>query len=234
MPFRIPLALLAASLVVPPALADEYTTYQYLEVAPGALQPCRSGMLLSLPSSWRAGDGAVVLMTVGRTHDAARDVLVSALLSEHAAVVELVPVRCGGVPAAQDGVVAGATGALDATTRTMGAGLVVAIGYGPGGKAMLNIVREPAAGLLGTKGPRYAAAIAIGDGTPAFALGEPPPAQEDALPRLAALCRALTAMVGGLGATPERAAQAATAETCIAAMAGEVAGGAPGGTSSRR
>jgi hypothetical protein len=231
---RIAAALLAASLVVPPALADEYTTYQYLEITSGALQPCRAGMLLSLPSSWRAGDGAVVLMTVGQTYDAARDVLVSALLSEHAAVVELVPVRCGGVPAAQDGVVAGAIDALDAMMRTMGGGMVVAIGYGPGGKAMLDVIHEPAAGLLGANGPRYAAAVAIGDGTPAFALGQPLPVQEDAPSRLAALCRALAAVAGGMGATPERAAPAAAAENCIAVVAAEATGGAPESASARR
>ncbi|WP_372623940.1 MFS transporter [Falsiroseomonas sp.] len=221
MPSHIAAALLATSLLVPPALADEYTTYQNLEVTSGVLQPCRAGMLLSLPSSWRAGDGAVVLMTVGQTHDAVRDVLISALLSEHAAVLELVPVRCDTTPAAQDGIIAGAIGALDAMTRTMGGGMVVAIGYGPGGKAMLDVVREPAADLLGANGPRYAAAVAIADGEPAFALGEPLPVQEDAPSRLAALCRALAAVVGGMGATAERAAPASASEACIATMAGE-------------
>jgi hypothetical protein len=226
MPSRIAAAVLAASLVVPPALADEYTAYQYLEVTSGALQPCRTGMLLSLPPSWQVGDGAVVLLTVGHAHDAVRDVLVSALLSEHAAVLELVPVRCDTAPAAQDSVIASAIDALDVMTRTMGTGMVVAIGYGPGGKAILDVVREPAAGLLSANGPRYAAAVALGDGAADFALGGPLPVQDGAPSRLAALCRTLAAVVGGMGATPERAAPAAASETCIAAMAGETSLGA--------
>jgi hypothetical protein len=175
-------------------------------------------MLLSLPESWQSGDGAVVLLTTGQTHDAMRDVLVSALLSEHAAVLELVPVRCEAVTAVQDGVIAGAIDGFDAMTRTMGSGMVVAIGYGPGGKAILDVVRAPAAGLLGANRPHYAAAVAIGDGPAAFALGEPLPVQEEAPSRLAALCRALAAVAGGMGATPERAVPASASETCTVAM----------------
>jgi hypothetical protein len=218
MPSRIAAVLLAASLAAPPAFAGEYTTYQFLDVPAGALQPCRAGMLLSLPESWQSGDGAVVLLTTGQTHDAMRDVLVSALLSEHAAVLELVPVRCEAVTAVQDGVIAGAIDGFDAMTRTMGSGMVVAIGYGPGGKAILDVVRAPAAGLLGANRPHYAAAVAIGDGPAAFALGEPLPVQEEAPSRLAALCRALAAVAGGMGATPERAVPASASETCTVAM----------------
>jgi hypothetical protein len=203
-----------------PAAAGEYTTYEYLAVPSGALQPCRAGMPVSLPASWRSGDGAVVLATVGQPGDAVRDALVSALLHEQAAVVEFVPVRCDDARVTQDDVVASALDALDAMTRTMGGGLVVAIGYGPGARAMLDVVRRPAAGLLGAGGPRYAAAVAIGDGSPAFALGAPLPAREGAPSRLAVLCRALAAVVGGTGTTPERAAPAAVSEACIAAMAG--------------
>jgi hypothetical protein len=96
----------------------------------------------------------------------------------------------------------------------MGAGLVVAIGYGPGGTAVLGVVREPVASLLGTNGPRYAAAIAIGDGAPVLMLGASLPAWEQALSRLAALCHALAAVAGGMGPMPERIAPATAAETC--------------------
>ena len=41
--------------------------------------------------------------------------------------------------------------------------------------------------------------------------------------RLAALCHALAAMVGGMGATPEREAPAAASDACIATVAGEAA-----------
>jgi hypothetical protein len=113
--------------------------------------------------------------------------------------------------------VASALGALEAVTGTAGAGLVVAIGYGPGGTAMLDVVREPAAGRRGANGPRYAAAVAMGEGAFAFALGPPLPPQEQAPSRLAALCHALAAIAGGAGATPGRAA---AVETCRAALSG--------------
>jgi hypothetical protein len=53
------------------------------------------------------------------------------------------------------------------------ASVVVVIGYGPGGKTVLDVVCEPAASLLGTHGPHHAAAV--GDGAAGFALGEPLP-----------------------------------------------------------
>ncbi len=213
-------AALAAGLLASPVLAGEHTGYHFLEAPPDALQPCRAGMLLNLPPSWQVGDGAVVLLTTAPRHDAARDALVSTLLfEEHAAVVELMPVRCG---AAQDGVIAGAVDALHAMTRTIGAGMVVAIGYGPGARTMLDVLGAPAAGLLHAGGPRYAAAAAIADGRPAFALGEPLPGREAAAPRLAALCRALAAVLGGMGAEPDRAGHASASEACHDAVAGGV------------
>lgn len=225
---RIAAAALAASLAVPPALAGEYTAYHYLQTPADALQPCRAGMLLNLPASWQAGDGTVVLLTMTRAPDATRDALVSALLSgEQAAVLELAPVRCDAASDERDGVVAGAIDALDAMTRTMGSGMAVAIGYGPGAGAILDVVRASAARPRGTDGPRYAAAVALGDGAPAFALGAPLPAGEGAPVRLASLCRALAMAVGGMGETAERAAPAAAAsEACLAAMARDTSSGA--------
>jgi hypothetical protein len=220
-PLRLAAAMLSGGLVVPPAFAGEHTTYHYLEAPPGALQPCRAGMLLREPPSWQSGDGAVVLLTMSQPHGTAHEALVSALLfEEHAVVVELAPVRCGAGDE-RDGAVAGATDALDAVTRRMGSGMAVAIGYGPGARAILDVVQAPGAGLRGADGPRYAAAVALGDGAPAFALGAPLPAQEGAPRRLASLCRALAAVVGGMGATPERAAPAAASQACMTAMAAE-------------
>ena len=219
-PSHFAAVLIAANLAVAAAGADEYTTFHHLEVSSSALQPCRGGMLLNLPPSWRAGDGVAVLVTVGQPRDAMRDILVSVLLSEHAAVVELVPARCDAV---QDSIVVGAIDALDAMARTMGAGMAVAIGFGSGSAAMLEVVRAPAMNLLGADGPRYAAAVAIGDGAPAFALGESLPTQERTPSRLATLCRALAAVFGGMGVTPERAVPAAAAETCLATLADETA-----------
>jgi len=218
---RIAVAVLAGSFFVPAALANEHATYRFIENHAGALQPCRAGILLNLPASWQAGDGAVTLLTTEQTHDPAHDALVAALLHEHVAVLELVPVRCDGALATQDGVIAGALDALDAMTRTMGTTMMVAIGYGPGGREILDVVRAPAAGLLGANAPHYAAAVAIGDGAAAFALGEARRVEPEAPPCLAALCQALAAVKGGMGATPDRAAPAAASDACMAVMARE-------------
>jgi hypothetical protein len=221
-PFRLAAAMLTASLLMRPALGGEFTTHYFLEPPPGALQPCRAGMLLTLPAAWQSGDGAVVLLTTERRGDPLHDALVAALLfEEHAAVLELGAVRCGGTSEGQDGMVAGATDALAAMTRLIGSGMVVAVGSGSGAREMLDVFRTPAADLLGADGPRYAAAVAIGDGAPVFALGAPLPAREGAARRLAALCRALAAVLDGTGGTLERAALASGPEACITALAAE-------------
>jgi hypothetical protein len=226
--FRFAAAALAAWLVVGPAVADEHATYQNLEVsAPGA-PDCRVGMLMSLPPSWRTDDGAVVLVTTGQPSVDERDRLVSALLAEHAAVLELLPLRCAAPPGGPGRVATSAIGALDAMTRAAGAGLVVAIGYGPGSAAVLEVVGEPAAGLLGAAGPRYAAAVALGDGEPAFARGAPQPASQQAPARLGLLCRALAALAAGMDATPRRAAPSyREAASCHDALAGDAPPAAP-------
>lgn len=218
---RIGAAVLAASLLSHPVRGNEYASYQLLESPPGALQPCRSGMLLTLPEAWQSGDGAVVLVSMEEGHDATRDVLVSTLLYEHAAVLEFMPMRCGAASSREDAAVAGALEALSAVKRAAGAGMVIAIGYGPGSQAMLNVVRSAAAAQPGADQPRYAAAVALGDGTPAFALGAPTAAQEDPSARLGALCRALVGVIDGMGAAPHRAAPAFAAAGCLAALAGE-------------
>lgn len=205
-------AALAAGLLTAPALAEEYTSYHNLEITSPAAPGCRAGMLLNEPASWQSDDGAVVLLTLGRPYDTARDVLVSALLQEGAAVLELVPFACDGRAGGRDAVVASARGALEAMTAVAGAGMVVAIGYGPGGAAVLDVVREPSVG------PHYAAAVAMGEGEPAYVLGPARRPEEDAPSRLAALCRALAGIAGGMGLTPDRDRAEAAAGSCAAAI----------------
>jgi hypothetical protein len=220
-------AALAASLAVLPAFADERTAYHYIEIPADTLQPCRTSVLLNMPASWQSGDGAVVMLTIKRPRDAVHDALISALLvEEHAAVLELVPVRCDEASDERDGVVAAAINALDAMTRVMGSGMTVAIGYGPGARAILDVVHASAARPPGTVRPQYAAAMALGDGAPAFVLGAPLPMREGAPLRLAALCRALAMVVGGMGETLERGSPATASEGCLAAMGGEIASSA--------
>jgi hypothetical protein len=216
------LALATAVLAAGPAAADEYTRFEPLPVTgatrPGEAPGCEALALLNLPSSWRAGDAVVVMMTATRVPDATRDPLVAALLGERAAVLELPADRC--TPADP---LAGAFGALAALRQVAGAGLVVAVGYGPGGRTALAAVREEeAAARLGPGGPRYAAAAAIGEGAPAFALGAAQPSAEAAPRRLALFCDALGAVAGGL-AEALRPGPAAGTETCRGAMAGSLA-----------
>lgn len=213
---------LAGSLVAAPAFAGEYTTFQHVEMPASANRGCRSVALLDLPAAWRAGDGAVVLHTSGPPHDNTRDQLVAALLIEGVAVLEGMAAPCDAAPGRDDGIAKGMLRALDAMIGAHGAGPVVAIGYGPGSRAVLEVLREPATGGPG-HGPRFAAAASIGDGAPGFELGVGWRTGGQA-GGLAPLCRALTAVAAGMGATQQHDAASLVAEACMAGMASAVAG----------
>jgi hypothetical protein len=215
---RLAAATLGIGFPAIPADAQEYTTYEYLEVESPLHAGCRDGMLLHLPPSWQSGDGAAILLTEGLPGDTTRHALVSALLQEHAAVLELAPLSCDAPRDRDSAIVSAAFGALAAIERNAGAGLVVAIGQGPDGAAILGVVRQPTGSQLGTGGPGFAAAIALGGGAPRIAFGPPPPAREGAPIRLAALCHALAALPGVNGETAEPAGAAVAAATCDAAM----------------
>ena len=222
MKLRLIAIALAIGLTVRPATAYELTTFEALDVIMPAAPRCHAPALLSLPPAWSIGDGAVVLLMPEPMHDAARDQLLAALLAERAAVLEFVPPSCDSIRTGQDTVMAAALGALDVMTITVGAGPVVVIGYGRGGGAVLEVVREPAASLLAANGPRYVAAIALGNGAPAFVVGSPLLQERQVPTRLVALCNALAFSAGGMGATPDRDAPVMAAESCRVAMASDV------------
>lgn len=217
---------LAIGLTVRPATAYEFTTFEALDVIMPAAPRCHAPALLSLPPAWSIGDGAVVLLMPEPMRDAARDQLVAALLAERAAVLEVVPPSCVSIRTGRDTVRAAALGALDAMTTTVGAGPLVVIGYGRGGGAVLDVAREPAASLLGANGPRYVAAISLGDGAPTFVVGSSSREASQIRTRLAALCNALSFSAGAMGSTLERDAPTMAAETCRATMARPVLPGA--------
>jgi hypothetical protein len=216
---RIAAAVLAVALLAPPAAAGDFMDHQYLEAMPGASH-CRTGMLLSLPASWDTGDGAVVLMTMGEVHDRTRDALLSTLLAEEAAVLELAPPRCEGAPAAQNAIRGAAVEALEAMTLTMGAGMTVLIGHGPGARAILDIAQAPADDPARAQRPRYAAALALGDGPAAFAPVGAGHMSEAGRARLALLCGALSPLVDGRGAAPPHKDALAASHACLQTMAG--------------
>ncbi len=222
-------ALVTAAAVLPAAGMKD-TRFQMLPVAPaqraGEAADCTTTALLNLPPVWMPGDAAVVMLAAWRVSDPARDRLVSALLFEHAAVLEIAPAPCAGVETEEVSVpahpVAAALGALAALRRISGAGLVVAVGHGPDARHALAAVEEAeAAARLGPGGPRFAAAVSLGDGRPVFVLSAPQPETERASARLGAQCEALGAVAAGL---PEamRSDPEFSVAACRAALATDV------------
>ena len=194
---------LVASLAAP-AAANEYATYAQLPVTPlGAASDARCDTLglLNLPAAWHTGDAIVVMLTAGPAHNPQRDPLIAALLAEQAGVLEVSP----GMPAScADGSAETARlsprpdpldlmfGSLLAARQIAGGGLVVAIGHGPGGGLALAAADEAEASTrLGPDGPRFAAALALGDGRARFRLGTSQAAPEHAELRLGLLCEIL-------------------------------------------
>ncbi|WP_137125278.1 hypothetical protein [Roseomonas sp. HF4] len=227
-------SLIAFALAAVPAAASEYTRFESLQVThsvQGDEGPaCTRLALLNLPAGWSSGDAAVVLLTMAQTAAPLRDQLVSMLIEENTAVVELTsggPASCAGDTAGTSRLapppdVAGELlGALDAVTRVGGAGLVVAIGYGSGAHQVLAATTEREASVrLGPDGPRFAATLALGDGTPRFALGATQVPRERASERLALLCGSLGHVADGLredGRAELRAASAACNATLAVA-----------------
>lgn len=226
--------LIAFAVAAAPAAASEYTRFESLQVSHAA--PAAGGVactrlaLLSLPEAWSSGDAAVVLLTMAQPPAPLHDRLVSMLLEEKAAVVELTaggPASCAGDAAATPrhagtpDVADALQGALDAVTRVGGAGMVVAIGHGPGAHQVLAATTErEASARLGPDGPRYAAAMALGDGAPAFALGTTRMPQQRASERLSLFCAAIGSVGDGLredGRGELRSASALCSATLAAA-----------------
>ena len=207
-------AAVVGSLFAIPAAA-EYTTFDHMEIA-STTPECRSNALLDRPASWHAGEGAVVLLSSGPLSNAMRNSLVAELLHERVAVLGRAPGPCDIIQGREGGVVGGMHRALAALAN--GAGPVVAIGYGPGSRAVLDVLREAAPGQHGEAGSRYSAAVSIGDGAPVFVLGAGWRTGGQA-GGLAPLCRALTAVAAGMGATLQRDAALRVAEACMAGMA---------------
>jgi hypothetical protein len=159
--------------------------------------------LLTAPPAWTSGDAAAVVIGDAPGSEPAR--LVDALLADDAAVLELDPRPPGRRP--PDGGVAASAplrpqdlqprlfDALLALRRDYGAGLVVAIGFGPVGEAVLSGGDEAAAHRLGDTGPRFAALAFLGPGQPRFVAGATPPPDENWPARAGPLCAILASAV---------------------------------------
>ncbi len=202
-----PLALLFAA--APLRTGGAFTSSELLWVTPatedGTSTPCARLLLLELPNDWLPGDGAaIILRAEGSRQDGT---LVGALLAQQAAVLEFPSGRGGGggaCAAAPADPVAEVLGALDTLERQVGAGVVVAIGLGEAGQAVLDAVREEVVvPRLGDEGPRLAAALVLDHGARATFRRGPPPPPEARWPERARLLCAAIAPLAGPRASPD-------------------------------
>jgi hypothetical protein len=161
--------------------------------------------LLTAPPAWTSGDAAAVVIGDAPGDERTRARLFDALLAGDAAVLEL-DARSPGHRPPGGGVAASAPlrpqdlqprlfDALLALRRDYGAGLVVAIGFGSVGEAVLSGGHEAAAHRLGDTGPRFAALAFLGPGQPRFVAGATPPPDENWPARAGPLCAILASAV---------------------------------------
>ena len=205
-------AAIAVLLAAGPAQA-QYAAIDLVWAAPlvedGGPRPCARMLVLTAPRDWADGDAAVLVLAPEGMVEAARPI-VGALVAEQAAVLDYSS-GFGGCDAATTVApdpVGEALGGLVAL-KEAGAGLVVAVGLGSAGRAVLDATREEVvARFLGPGGPRFAAAAALmGPGPPTFRMGSAPAAEDRWAERVPLFCATITAREGP-------AAQAA----CLAAL----------------
>ncbi|WP_137126710.1 hypothetical protein [Roseomonas sp. HF4] len=184
-----------------PAALAQFAAFDLVWVRPaaesGAPSPCARILVLDLPRDWMAGDAAAVVIADRADAAAAFPPLRAALLAERTAVLEFPSGAAEGCHVAP-GPLAEVLGALRDLREDVGAGVVVAVGVGTAGAAVLDAAREEvAARFLGHAGARLAVAVAIGpDGTRTYARGTRPPAEEAWPERLPLLCAALAGAEG--------------------------------------
>jgi pimeloyl-ACP methyl ester carboxylesterase len=227
---RAALPALAALAVVlaRPSAAFEHTRFQPVVVASEeAAESLRVPATLNIPAGWQPGHGAAVLLFDPPAAPALRDSLLVALLDSGAAVLELDANTAHGFsteadrdppPPTAEGLVRDLAGALTFLREDAQAGVVVAIGHGLGGDAVML-----AAATRGEKGG-LAAHVSLGPGAPRFATGGPVPAAEGWPHRVPMLCESLAwaAEAVPTPVDPHRAATdrlAETARACAAALA---------------
>jgi hypothetical protein len=160
--------------------------------------------LLGLPPGWCIGDAAAVIVADAAWPAGLRGDLIAALLASGAAVLEL------GLPADEEPRAAALDRelreALTTLTQIEGARLLVAIGFGEGGDALMETARTINEDMQG-----YAAVVRLGPGEPRFGIAEAP--VEEGWPLRAPLFCDLLAAV-----QPDAAAFAAVCRTSLAAL----------------
>lgn len=201
---------LAATLLAaaPGAAQQPFASMDLLWVRPapmaGAPAPCARLLVLDLPRDWVSGDALAILVTASGEQERSARRIATTLVAEDTAVLHLPTGRGGGVgPCAEAPLdpTHEVLGALVAARRQAGAGLVIALGVGTAGPAVLGAARDSVASeILGPDGPRLAAGIALDRGWRATFRAEAPPHGAEAWgDRAALLCAALADLLGPTG-----------------------------------
>jgi hypothetical protein len=167
------------------SLAFPQEQLEWFEAPPAAGWPA----LLTLPPGWAGGDAAGVLLAAHRTLPAAHAQLRDAMLAQRAAVLELE------LPDGAEDCVATGTVLLEAGAAMLrekvGAGPVVAIGFGCAGAAALEATAGTGQPFGGTRHVAVVAAVALDGGVARFRAG-PEPSREEGWPMRASLfCEAV-------------------------------------------
>jgi hypothetical protein len=182
--------------------AHEYTQFELVSITPvrqEALRPLPA--LLNLPPGWRSGDAIAVLQFTRDSRNALHDRVLSALLDQGAAVLELpsgtaqgfLPQGVAAAPPDAQRYREDISAAATVLARDYAPGLIVALGDAEAIAALRDVPPGAVAGI---------AAFASVDPAPAaFRLALPPPASEDWSRRAPLLCDAL-AFARSATATP--------------------------------
>jgi hypothetical protein len=182
-----------------PAAALEHTRLEpvWIETtAPDGEGRHLAAALLNLPPGWMVGDAVAVVLSDGPWSLLARGTLVAALLEERAAVLELDPVATrdsGPEPTAAERAL-DLRGAVAVLRREIGVGLVVALGNGVGGDAVMLAATLDRPATHSDGAGMLAAAASLGPGPARFARGGAEPGRGWSI-RAERLCSVLAAAV---------------------------------------
>jgi hypothetical protein len=214
---RSALAFLAAALAAftcsPPASATEHARMEpvWIEaVGPDGEKGLTLAALLNLPPGWMFGDAAVLVLSDGPWPDLARERLIGALLGQSAAVLELDVKKArqagsdkspaGPAPTVEE-LSLDVRAAVDVLRRDTGAGLVVALGHGAGGEAVLLAASREGAKGVDRERAGLAAAASLGPEPARFSLGGAEPGRGWAV-RAEILCGVLAGVAPPAEAVP--------------------------------
>jgi hypothetical protein len=202
--------------------ASEHTIFEVIWIETrGAGAARQVPSLMNVPAAWRPGDAVAVLLFDPPGALEVKDVLLGALLDRGSAVLELDVNSAYGFsaesshdpsPPTAESLVADLEAALQALRRQYAAGVVVAIGHGPGAQAVMLSAENPETG--------FSAFAGLGSAATVFRAGPPLSPAEGWSARAPILCDAL-AWARAAVATPvafNQQAHDVEAATCRSAL----------------